>query len=112
MNTLKYKDYIGQVEIDDEAGIIYGEVINTRDVITFEGKTVAEVRQAFEESVDDYLEFCKERNENPEKPFSGIFNLRLGPEKHREAFIRATEDNTSLNKWVADAIEEKLHKSG
>ena len=62
---MEYKGYIGKVEIDDEVGVLYGEVINVRDVITFEGTSVEEVQQAFHESVEDYLEFCAERGESP-----------------------------------------------
>ncbi len=81
---LIYKGYIGQVEFDDEAELFHGEVINTRDVITFQGSTVKKIKKAFKESIDDYLDFCKERNEDPEKPFSGKFNLRLDPELHKQ----------------------------
>lgn len=63
---LKYKDYIATVEFDDEAGIFYGEVINLRDVITFQGKSVEELRQAFKDSVEDYLDFCAPCNEEPQ----------------------------------------------
>ena len=65
---LEYKGYIGKVEIDDEEGLLHGEVINIRDVITFQGTSVAEMQKAFRESVDDYLEFCAQRGESPEKP--------------------------------------------
>ena len=58
---MEYKDYVGSVEFDDEAGVFYGEVINTRDVITFQGESVEELRTALRESVDDYLAFCAER---------------------------------------------------
>lgn len=68
---MEYKGYIGVVEFDDEAGVFHGEVVNTRDVITFQGKAVAEIKKAFRESVDDYLQFCKGRGEEPDKPFSG-----------------------------------------
>jgi predicted HicB family RNase H-like nuclease len=68
---MKYKGYVGMVTFDDEAGIFHGEVINTRDVITFQGTCVEELRQAFIDSIDDYLAFCAERGEEPEKPFSG-----------------------------------------
>lgn len=68
---MKYKNYVATVEFDDEANVFHGEVANTRDVITFEGETVKALRQAFQDSVDDYLEFCQERGEKPEKPFSG-----------------------------------------
>ena len=60
-----YKNYVAHIEFDDEAKIFHGEVINTRDVITFQGSTVKELKKAFKDSVDDYLEFCKERNEEP-----------------------------------------------
>ncbi len=66
---MQYKGYLGQVEFDDEAGIFHGEVVNIRDVITFQGKSVAELRQAFEESIEDYLAFCAERGEEPNQPF-------------------------------------------
>jgi len=106
---LMYKGYIGHVEFDDEADIFHGEVINTRDVITFQGKTVAEIKKAFRESVNDYLAFCEERNEDPEKPFSGKFNLRLDPELHRQVYITAKQNKMSLNQWVAEAIKHHIH---
>jgi predicted HicB family RNase H-like nuclease len=66
---LEHKGYTAHVELDAEAGILYGEVLGTRDVITFQGKSVDELQEAFRESVDDYLEFCAERGEEPDKPF-------------------------------------------
>jgi predicted HicB family RNase H-like nuclease len=105
---MEYKGYIGKVEIDEEAGILYGEVLNVRDVITFEGASVEEVQQAFRESVDDYLEFCAQRGESPEKPFSGKFVLRLPAELHRKAYIQAKLKDKSLNSWVTDVLQSTL----
>jgi predicted HicB family RNase H-like nuclease len=105
---MEYKGYIGKVEIDEEAGILYGEVINVRDVITFEGTTVEDVQQAFRESVDDYLEFCAQRGESPEKPFSGKFVLRLPAELHRKAYIQAKLKDKSLNSWVTEVLQSAL----
>lgn len=93
------------VEFDDEAGIFHGEVINLRDVITFQGESVQELRQAFQDSVEDYLEFCAERNEEPEKPFSGTFTLRIPPELHRDIALRAKLAHKSLNSWVTEVLE-------
>lgn len=107
---LIYKGYIGHVEFDDEADIFHGEVINTRDVITFQGKTVAEIKKAFRESVNDYLAFCKERNEEPEKPFSGKFNLRIDPELHRQVYIAAKQNKVSINHWIAEAIKHHIQE--
>ena len=86
---LKYKGYTGRVEYDDEAGIIHGEVLDLRDVITFEGKSVEEVEQAFRDSIDDSLEFCEQRGEEPDKLFSGRLMLRLPPNLHRKAYVSA-----------------------
>lgn len=107
---LIYKGYIGHVEFDDEADIFHGEVINTRDVITFQGGTVAELKKAFHDSINDYLDFCKERNEEPEKPFSGKFNLRIDPELHRQVYITARQHKVSLNQWIAEAIRHHIQE--
>jgi predicted HicB family RNase H-like nuclease len=106
---MEYKGYIGKVEIDDEAGILYGEVINVRDVITFEGESVDEIQKAFRESVDDYLAFCAKRKESPEKPFSGKFVLRLPAELHRKAYIQAKLKDKSLNGWVTEVLQSVLN---
>ena len=107
---MDYKGYIGKVEIDEEAGILHGEVINIRDVITFEGLTVEDIQKAFRESVDDYLDFCTQRGESPEKPFSGKFVVRLPPELHRKAYIEARLVDKSLNSWVTDVLQSVLKK--
>jgi predicted HicB family RNase H-like nuclease len=102
---MEYKGYIGKVEVDEEAGILHGEVINLRDVITFEGHTIEELRQAFKDSIDDYLTFCALRGEEPEKPFSGKFVVRITPELHRKVFTKAKLANKSLNGWVSEVLE-------
>jgi len=104
---MEYKGYIARVEFDDEADILHGEVINTRDVITFQGISVEELRQAFTDSVEDYLAFCKERGEEPNRPFSGKFMVRLGPEQHRKVFIAAKKAGKSINAWVAEKLEKE-----
>ena len=103
---IEYKGYLGRVEYDDEAGVFHGEVINLRDVVTFQGETVQELRRAFQESVDDYLAFCIERNEEPERPYSGTFTIRVPPELHRDAALQARLRNKSLNSWVAELLAE------
>ncbi len=105
---MEYKGYIGNVIFDYEAKIFHGEVINTRDVITFQGKSVTEIEKAFKESIEDYLEWCKEENTSPEKPYSGKFNLRISPELHRKIAIAAHQKNVSLNKFVEKALIDEL----
>ena len=107
---MEYKGYIGKVELDEEAGVLYGEVINVRDVITFEGTTVEEDQTAFRESVDDYLDFCAQRGESPEKPFSGKFVIRLPAELHRKVYVQAKLEDKSLNNWVKEILQSAVQK--
>src|SRR5215204_1305348 len=98
---IEYKGYIGNIEFDDEANIFHGEIINTRDVITFQGSSTDELRQALHDSVETYLKFCAKRGREPEKPFSGKFLIRLTPAQHRKIFIAAKLAGESVNKWVS-----------
>ena len=106
---MEYKGYFAKVEFIDDDNIFHGEIINLRDVITFEGETVNELKQAFQHSVDDYLDFCKQRGEDPEKPYSGKFVVRVEPELHKNITIEARKKGLSLNVWVKDALSKALN---
>ena len=108
---MEYKGYFAKVEFDDNANLFHGEVINLRDVITFEGITVEELRQAFHDSVDDYLEFCADRGEDAEKPYSGNFVIRVEPEVHKYIAIEARKRGKSLNAWVSDALIKAIKEN-
>ena len=103
---MTYKGYTGQIEVDEKAGILHGRVIDITDVITFEGTTVDEIRQAFRDSVDDYLEFCQELGKEPDKPFSGKLPFRTTPERHRKIFLAAKLAGKSINAWMDDTLAE------
>jgi predicted HicB family RNase H-like nuclease len=105
-NIMKYKKYVATVELDAEAGLFHGEIINLSDVVTFQGRSIDELRRAFKESVDDYLEACTEFGKEPEKPFTGRFVVRVRPEVHRSAVLAAKTENKSLNAWVAEKLEQ------
>lgn len=108
---MEYRGYQAQVEYDDEAEIFHGEVLNVRDVITFQGRSVRELRKALKDSVEDYLAFCEERGEEPDRPFSGNFSVRLTPELHRRVFTEAKRSGKSLNRFVTEALSETLKTS-
>jgi predicted HicB family RNase H-like nuclease len=103
---MNYKGYTAKVEFDDEAMIFHGEVIGIRDVVTFQGRSVEEIEKAFSESVDDYLDFCKERGEEPNKPFSGKFVVRISPEIHRKVYIAARRAGQSINAWLNSNLQK------
>jgi predicted HicB family RNase H-like nuclease len=103
---LEYKGYIGTADAED--GVLFGRVVGLRDVITFEGTIFAEVEQAFRDSIDDYLAFCAERGEPADRPYSGRIPLRVSPETHRRAAMRAQSEGLSLNQWIAQRIESAV----
>lgn len=108
MSMMHYKGYEAVVEFDEDAEIFHGEVINLRDVITFQGVSAQELKQALAELVEDYLAFCAERGEEAEKPFSGQFVIRTDPSLHKALTIAARRDGVSLNKWVTSALERAV----
>lgn len=110
INQLQYKGYIGMASVDTEENILYGEVVNTRDVITFQGTCVEELKQAFIDSIEDYLDFCRERGEEPEKPFSGKLILRMPPKTHQKVYLKARQAGISLNEWINRAVETVLER--
>lgn len=105
---MEYKGYVAKLEFDSEANLFHGQVLHLRDVITFQGQSVDELRREFEASVDDYLEFCAEQGDEPEKPFSGRFLVRLDPELHRNMAIAAGRRDQSINALVTKAIERAV----
>ena len=105
---MEYKGYLGTVEYDAQAKIFHGDIINTRDVITFQGTTAKEIEKAFRDSINDYITWCKEEGVEPEKPYSGKFNVRLSPELHRRIAILSKKMHISLNSFVEKAISDEI----
>lgn len=104
---MKYKGYIGQVSYDDDAKIFHGEVVGLRDVITFQGTSVRELEKAFKDSVDDYLAWCEERGEEPEKSFSGNLRIRISPSLHAKLAREATLHGESLNAFITEKLSKR-----
>jgi len=109
MNTMTYRGYNASVEFDDRDNILVGRVVDIADVIGFHAATVADLRTAFEEAIDDYLETCAKLEQSPNKPFSGKLMLRIPPEVHGAALAAAKRAGTSLNKWAAKALDQAAH---
>ena len=108
MNTMEHKGFAARVEYSEEDGCFIGHIAGIRDVIGFHGESVAELRAAFEEAVDDYLATCKKLGKEPNNPYSGQFRLRLAPELHARAAMLAETRGKSLNTWVSEVIEKSI----
>jgi predicted HicB family RNase H-like nuclease len=102
---MEYQGYSAKIEYDENLGTFHGQVLNINDVITFQGTSVEELGREFAASVDDYLAWCEERGEPPEKPYSGRFLLRVDPDLHRQVALAAAREGVSLNAWAASVLE-------
>ena len=109
MNTVNYKGYIARIEPDLDDGILVGRVINTHDIIGFHGETISQAIESFHAAIDEYIEDCKQKGKEPNKPYSGKFNLRLSPELHSEIASAAAKAGKSLNQWVIDTLDQAMH---
>jgi predicted HicB family RNase H-like nuclease len=108
MSDETYKGYTPKIEYSAADGCLIGRILGIKDIIAFEGDSVAEIRKAFEEAVDDYLDMCAEMGKEPPKPFSGEITLRVPPEDHVKLARQAQSGGKSINALVIDA----LHQSG
>jgi predicted HicB family RNase H-like nuclease len=104
--TMTYKGYIGKVELDEDENMLSGTVLTTRDVITFMGRSVKEVRKALKDSIEDYLAYCAEHGETPDKPYNGKILVRVEPALHAKLVAGAALRDESLNELVSGALEK------
>lgn len=105
-NTLEYKGFYGSVEYSEEDDCLFGKILFVEDLILYEGNCVSELKKNFQESVDEYIEDCKELGKDPYKKFKGTLNVRLTPELHKKAALKAESLRRSLNSVIAEAIEK------
>jgi predicted HicB family RNase H-like nuclease len=112
MNTMTYKGYTARVEYDERDNIFLGRILGIRNMISFHGETVAELRAELELAVKDYLADCKQQGIHPEKPASGKLLLRVPPVVHGRAIVAAQAAGKSLNQWATEALQQAARASG
>lgn len=105
---LEYKDYLGSVHFNADDEIFYGKIECIDDLISFEGNTVNELKAAFIEAVEDYIELCKEAGKPAEKSHKGSFNIRISPAIHKKAKRQAIMQGISLNQFIQQAVEQAV----
>jgi predicted HicB family RNase H-like nuclease len=104
IKPMTYNGYTAKIEYDAECNCFLGEVLDLNDIITFSGSTPDELKQALKDSIEAYVEYCKETGEAPEKPFSGKFSVRIEPELHKAVSRYAALTGKSVNAFVSDAL--------
>jgi predicted HicB family RNase H-like nuclease len=109
-DILQHKGYYAEVHFSTEDDVFYGKLIGISDLILFEADSVKELKNAFIEAVEDYLETCIISNKPPQKPYKGSFNIRISPDLHRQAATFAAIKKVSLNDFVKQAIDLAIEK--
>ncbi|MBF0456797.1 MAG: type II toxin-antitoxin system HicB family antitoxin [Nitrospirae bacterium] len=107
-NIITQKGLIGSVWFSEEDMVFHGKIEGINDLVSYEGSTVEELITNFHEAVDDYLELCKEVGKEPGKSYKGSFNVRINPDLHKKAAMKAKIMGVSLNQFVLMAIEKEL----
>ena len=102
---IEYKGYKGIIEFDPELRLFTGHIVDLRDEIYFEGDSVEALEASMRRAVGHYLSICEQRGEEPERPFSGKLDVRLGAELHRAAAVAAAAEGESLNDWLVRVVE-------
>lgn len=103
-NYLEYKGYLGTVEFSADDKVFFGKIQGINDLILFEGESVSELENSFKESVDDYMETCKEIGKEPNKTFKGSFNVRVEKRIHQKLFMLAAKKGMNLNQLVNKSL--------
>ncbi len=111
MNTMTFKGYTARVDYDERDNLFVGRILGIRQIISFHGNTVAQLRAEFEHALKDYLADCKEQSIQPEKPASGKLLLRVPPEVHGRALVAAQAAGKSLNQWATEVLEQAAQPS-
>ncbi|MCK0107337.1 type II toxin-antitoxin system HicB family antitoxin [Marinobacter sp. S0848L] len=109
-NTIKYKGQIGSIEHDLDRGVLYGKLLFINDLVTYEAENLRSLEQEFRVSVDEYLADCASMGIEPNKPFKGSFNIRIGRELHRKLAMKAADEGLGLNEAVQLAVERFVVK--
>ena len=111
MNTMTYKGYIGSVNYSDKDQVFFGKIEGINGLVNFEGESVKELTAAFHEAVDDYLAYCEDEGIEPDKSYTGVLNVRLTPNIHRQIAMLALQAGVSINAYIKDALEEKVEEA-
>lgn len=106
----EFNGYLGSLETSIEDKCLYGRIEFINDLVTYQGNTISELEAAFKESVEDYLATCASQSKEPDRPFSGSFNIRIGSDLHRKVAIAAKQADRSLNDFIKQSLEQCMDR--
>ncbi len=110
MEKLKYKGFIGSIEVELQNNTLYGKILglDKKTLITYEGNTLEELKKDFKEAVNDYIELCKEESRPLKKSYSGSFNVRIPMEVHAQIAEISQEKGISMNAFISQTLQNAV----
>ena len=112
MNLMILDGYKAKIHYDPEIDLFRGEILGLNGSADFYGKSPAALRKEFRNSLEVFLDVCREKQIHPKKEYSGKFNLRIPSSLHGEIAARASSENKSINQWVSDVLAHSVGQAG
>jgi predicted HicB family RNase H-like nuclease len=107
-NVMRYKGFLGSVYFSPEDDRFHGRIEGIDDLVSFEGRSVEELKRNFKEAVEDYLELCRTAGKDLSRSYQGSFNVRISPDLHKRAVRKSLSEGISLNRLVRRALEKEV----
>lgn len=107
-NILRHKDFLATIHFSPEDDCFHGRIEGINDLVSFEGRSVNELKKAFREAVVDYIEICRTTGKETQRSYKGSFNIRISPELHQKAVRKSRLEGITLNQFVQRAMEAEL----
>ena len=106
-NMLEYKGQHAAIEYDADDRIFVATVVGIQDKICFHGEFVSDLSEKMSLFIEDYLTLCQEEGREPEKDYSGSFNIRPGPLRHKCLSQEAEAKGMSMNSMLNFILDER-----
>jgi predicted HicB family RNase H-like nuclease len=108
MNLMTVNGYQARIEYDPDADLFRGEILGLSGGADFYGKNPKELRAEFKKSLQVFLQVCAEKGIEPQRSYSGKFNLRIPPELHQRLAIVAQAEGKSINSLAQEALIQRV----
>ena len=106
---ITHKGYAARIQYSDADACFVGLISGIGDIVGFHGDSVSELRDAFEEAVDDYhLEACKALKRQPQQLYTGKIELSIPPDVHAGIAVAAEISGKTIDEWAEDALTHVL----
>ena len=110
-NVLRHQGFLGSIYYSPDDECFHGRIEGIGDLVSFEGRSVDDLKANFREAVEDYLDLCRSVGKDPARSYNGSFNVRIPPDLHQQAVRKSKSEGISLNRLVRRALEKEIRSN-